>query len=338
VATLTGTLIRPLVEPRWGRLPLLGARCTRSSRTGILGTSPAPIEVGLGHHPWFLRAWVASTSLRDDPTVPDSIHQPLPQRQFPHPCGPLGLSRLPSAAADLILLGDLTGRYATGSYSRLASDTQTLALRGDRQGAAEHGHRMTAAIACHVARAGGTVDQLTQFLLHPEHEGGRHARHIALHSGQSRALDYIRRVRASASAAVGSTRVLESRHDAYEVLAALRDRIETTPWRGERGRTALRVLRAHLNFAETAGGPLHHAGERCRRAPTSRRRAGAADHRGWRGLPVRPAASCSFGPPGRAVRVRSHAYGGEVPRGRSDDRWSRRGRPVPGPTVRQHTR
>lgn len=46
------------------------------------------------------------------------------------------------------------------------------------------------------------------------------------------------------------------------VLAALRDRIETTPWRGERGRTALRVLRAHLTFAESAGGLLHHASER----------------------------------------------------------------------------
>ncbi|MEU6200852.1 MarR family transcriptional regulator [Streptomyces sp. NPDC047061] len=137
-----------------------------------------------------------------------------------------------------------------------------MVLRADRQGAAEHGHRITAAIACHVARAGGTVDQLTQLLLHPEHEGGRHTRHIALRSGQSRALDYIRRVWASASDAISTTIALSSRHEAYEVLAALRDRIETTPWRGERGRTALRVLRAHLNFAETAGGPLHLASER----------------------------------------------------------------------------
>ncbi|MFJ6688301.1 transcriptional regulator [Streptomyces sp. NPDC091294] len=137
-----------------------------------------------------------------------------------------------------------------------------MALRADRQGAAEHGHRITAAIACHVARAGGTVDQLTRLLLHPDHEGGRHARNIALRSGQSRALDYIRRVWASATEAVSTTRALGSRHDAYEVLAALRDRIETTPWRGERGRTALRVLRAHLTFAEIAGGPLHHASER----------------------------------------------------------------------------
>ncbi|MFL4903754.1 transcriptional regulator [Streptomyces sp. MMS24-I2-30] len=137
-----------------------------------------------------------------------------------------------------------------------------MVLRADRQGAAEHGHRITSAIACHVARAGGTVGQLTQLLLHPEHEGGRHARNIALRSGQSRALDYIRRVWTSASDAIGSTRALGSRHEAYKVLAALRDRIETTPWRGERGRTALRVLRAHLNFAEIAGGPLHHASER----------------------------------------------------------------------------
>ncbi|WP_413756936.1 transcriptional regulator [Streptomyces sp. MMBL 11-3] len=137
-----------------------------------------------------------------------------------------------------------------------------MVLRENRQGAAEHRHRITAAIACHVARAGGTIDQLTRLLLHPEHGGGRHARNIALRSGQSRALAYIARVWASASAAVSSTTVLESRHHAYEVLAALRDRIETTPWRGERGRTALRVLRAHLNFAETAGGPLHHASER----------------------------------------------------------------------------
>ncbi|WP_411152140.1 helix-turn-helix domain-containing protein [Streptomyces sp. A30] len=161
-----------------------------------------------------------------------------------------------------MLLGDLTGRYATGSYSRLGSDGRTVVVRPNRAGAAEHGHRVTAAIACHVARAGGTIDELTRLLLHPDHEGGRHARHIALRSGQARALDYIRRVWASASAVVAGTRVLDSRHDAYEVLAALRDRIETTPWRGERGRTALRVLRAHLNFAETAGGPLHHASER----------------------------------------------------------------------------
>ncbi|MEU9340280.1 transcriptional regulator [Streptomyces sp. NPDC048278] len=137
-----------------------------------------------------------------------------------------------------------------------------MVLRADRQGAAEHGHRITAAIACHVARAGGTVDQLTQLLLHPEHEGGRHTRHIALRSGQARALGYIRRVWANASDAISTTIALSSRHDAYEVLASLRDRIETTPWRGERGRTALRVLRAHLNFAEIAGGPLHHASER----------------------------------------------------------------------------
>ncbi|MFF0044538.1 hypothetical protein ACFYRG_52060 [Streptomyces mirabilis] len=194
--------------------------------------------------------------------MPESTHQPLPQRQLTHLRGPLGLSRLPSAAADLILLGDLTGRYASGSYTRLASDRRTVILRGDRQGAAEHGHRITAAIACHVARAGGSLDQLTQLLLHPEHEGGRHTRGIALRSGQTRALDYIRRVWASASAAVGTTSALGSRHRAHEVLAALRDRIETTPWRGERGRTVLRVLRAHLNFAEVAGGPLHHASER----------------------------------------------------------------------------
>ncbi|SEQ88538.1 hypothetical protein SAMN04487983_100911 [Streptomyces sp. yr375] len=194
--------------------------------------------------------------------MPHSTHQTGSSRRPFHPGERLGPHQLPTAAADLILLGDLTGRYAAGSYSKLASDGQTLVLRADRQGAAEHGHRITAAIACHVARAGGTVDQLTRLLLHPDHEGGRHARHIVLRSGQARALDYIRRVWTSASAAVSSTRLMESRQHTYEVLSALRDRIETTPWRGERGRTALRVLRAHLNFAEIAGGPLHHASER----------------------------------------------------------------------------
>lgn len=194
--------------------------------------------------------------------MPHSTHQTASLRRPFHPGERLGLHHLPTAAADLILLGDLTGRYAAGSYSRLASDGRTVSLRDTRQGVAEHGHRVTAAIACHVARVGGTVDELAQLLLHPEHEGGWHARSIALRSGQSRALAYIGRVWVSASAAVSSTTMLESRHHAYEVLAALRDRIETTPWRGERGRTALRVLRAHLNFAEIAGGPLHHASER----------------------------------------------------------------------------
>ncbi|MFF7647141.1 transcriptional regulator [Streptomyces canus] len=194
--------------------------------------------------------------------MPDNTHHAPSRPNASRFHGGLGHAQLPSAAADLILLGDLTGRYATGSYSRLASDKRTVLLRGDRQGAAEHGHRITAAIACHVARAGGSIDQLTQLLLHPEHEGGRHTRDIALRSGQARALDYIRRVWASAVQTVSTTLALGSRDHAYELLAALRDRIETTPWRGERGRTALRVLRAHLNFAETAGGPLHHASER----------------------------------------------------------------------------
>ncbi|MFD8212181.1 transcriptional regulator [Streptomyces sp. NPDC059697] len=192
----------------------------------------------------------------------DSTHHALSQRNSTEFRSIVSHAQLPSTATDLILLGDLTGRYATGSYSRLSSDGRTVILRGDRQGAAEHGHRITAAIACHVARAGGSIDQLTQLLLHPEHEGGRHTRNIALRSGQTRALDYIHRVWANASEAVSTTRALGSRHHAYEVLAALRDRIETTPWRGERGRTALRVLRAHLNFAEITGGPLHHASER----------------------------------------------------------------------------
>ncbi|MEV6759668.1 helix-turn-helix domain-containing protein [Streptomyces sp. NPDC051105] len=173
-----------------------------------------------------------------------------------------GLAVLPKPAADLVLYGDLTGRYAAGSYSRLGPDGRTVIPRGERQGAAEHGHRVTAAIACHVARAGGTVEQLTRLVLHPDHEGGRHAQHIALRSGQARALDYIHRVWASAVQTVSATVAVGSREHAYELLAALRDRIETTPWRGERGRTALRVLRAHLTFAETAGGPLHHASER----------------------------------------------------------------------------
>jgi hypothetical protein len=174
----------------------------------------------------------------------------------------LGLHQLPRAAADLILFGDLTGRYATGSYSKLTSDGGTLVLREDRQGASEHGHRVTAAIACHIARADGTLGQLTHLLLHPDHEGGRHTRNIELRSGQTRARDYLHRVWTSATAAVSSTLAVESRHDSHESLAALRDRIETTPWFGERGRSALRVLRAHLNFAETAGGRLHHASER----------------------------------------------------------------------------
>ncbi|MFF5962700.1 helix-turn-helix domain-containing protein [Streptomyces collinus] len=127
---------------------------------------------------------------------------------------------------------------------------------------AEHGHRITAAIACHVARAGGTVDQLTHLLLHPDHEGGRHTQNIAMRSGQARALAYVRRVWDSACATVDSTEEVVSRQHAHEDLAALRDRIEVTPWPGKRGRTALRVLLAHLNFAETAGGRLHAASER----------------------------------------------------------------------------
>ncbi|MEY9969513.1 hypothetical protein ABIA33_007602 [Streptacidiphilus sp. MAP12-16] len=172
-----------------------------------------------------------------------------------------GLHQVPRAAADLVLLGDLTGRYASGSYTRLSS-TGTVSTREQRQGAAEHGHRVTAAIACHVARSGGTVEALARMLLHPDHEGGRHAQTIAMRSGMARAQGYIERVWASALNLVDTTAAVDSRPGVFESLAVLRERIETTPWRGERGRTALRVLQAHLSFAQAAGGRMHAASER----------------------------------------------------------------------------
>jgi hypothetical protein len=162
----------------------------------------------------------------------------------------------------LILYGDLTARYAAGSYSKLDSDGKAIRLREERQGAADHGHRITAAVACHVARAGGTVDQLRQLVMHPDHEGGRHVQNIALRSGHARARTYLHRVWASACETVSSTTSVDSRQCAHEDLARLRDRIESTPWRGERHRTALRVLRAHLTFALRAGGRQHAASER----------------------------------------------------------------------------
>jgi hypothetical protein len=137
-----------------------------------------------------------------------------------------------------------------------------VALRQDRQGASDHGHRITAAIACYAARAHGTADQLLRLLMEPDHEGGRHVQTIAARSGHARARDYVQRVWQTACALVGSTAEAESRHQVYEGLAALRARIETTPWPGERGRTALRVLLAHLHFAEIAGGRRHAASER----------------------------------------------------------------------------
>ena len=183
---------------------------------------------------------VVSTSLQDITRMPHGVFrsQSSPEAALPSPRQSKaikgshhalpGFNQLPSSAVDLILLGDLTGRYATGSYTRRSS-SGALALREDRQGVADHGHRITAAIACHVARAGGTADQLTRLLLHPDHEGGRHAQIIELRSGQARARSYIERVWASASAEVAATIAVGSRHRAHEDLVALRERMETTP-------------------------------------------------------------------------------------------------------------
>ena len=175
---------------------------------------------------------------------------------------PLSLTTLPRPAADLILLGDLTGRYASGCYTRLAPGGESAVPRQRRQGASDHGHRITTAIACHVARAHGTADELLRLLMPPDHEGGRHVQNIAARSGHARAWDYVQRVWEAACALVYSTMQVESRHQVREGFAALRARIESTSWRNERGRTALRVLLAHLNFAETAGGRRHAASER----------------------------------------------------------------------------
>lgn len=241
----------------------------------VLEASLAPMEVGPGLRPRFLRAWASSTSLRDVIRMPHPrwpLHSPgettlSAQRRQPRKSTAagfraLGLAQLPGAAADLILHGDLTGRYASGCYSRLSAGARAVDARPVRQGASEHGHRVTSAIACYVARAGGTLGQLTQLLMRPDHEGGRHVRTIELRSGQARARDYLSRVWASASAAVQNTASIGSRQQVHEELAAVRAVIETTPWRGERGRTALRVLRAHLTFATIAGGRLHAASER----------------------------------------------------------------------------
>ncbi|WP_245796676.1 MarR family transcriptional regulator [Actinacidiphila alni] len=83
-----------------------------------------------------------------------------------------------------------------------------------------------------------------------------------MRSGHARARAYVQRVWETACALVGSTTSVESRNHVHEALAALRARIEATPWPGERGRTALRVLLAHLSFAEVAGGRRHAASER----------------------------------------------------------------------------
>lgn len=232
------------------------------------------LEVGSGHHLRFSGLTVGSTSLRDTTRMPHgdpSAHSPSPALHTPgrqseatrgsHPA-PLSLSTLPRQAADLILLGDLTGRYASGSYTRLAADGRGLALRQDRQGASDHGHRITAAIACYVARATGSVDDLLPLLMRPDHEGGRHVQTIAARSGHARARDYVHRVWETACKLVADTADVESRHQVREGLATLRARIETAPWPGERGRTALRVLLAHLGFAEIAGGRRHAASER----------------------------------------------------------------------------
>ena len=104
-------------------------------------------------------------------------------------------------------------------------DTDTRLLPADAKTAgsvAEHGHRITAAIACSVARVGGSVEQSTRLLLHPDHEGGLHARHIAMRPGQTRALAYINRVWAGAAQTVSTSTVLGSRGHAFEVLAAPR--------------------------------------------------------------------------------------------------------------------
>jgi hypothetical protein len=165
------------VEPRWGRLPPPGARHSKASRTPILEASPAPMEVGpdttAGSWRDFGGVHVLTGQTPRCPTAPTqhrrTTSHPTPQRSNPRQAPPPALrsaggtlAQLPQAAAGLILLGDLTGRYATGAYSTLTPDRRTLIPRQDRHGAAEHGHRVTAAIACHITRAGGTLDQLTQ--------------------------------------------------------------------------------------------------------------------------------------------------------------------------------
>ncbi|MFF8731778.1 helix-turn-helix domain-containing protein [Streptomyces sp. NPDC015171] len=152
----------------------------------------------------------------------------------------------------LLVLGDRDAAYAAGNLQRGGKNTA----------ASDHAWAMTRALAADAVRAGWSLPSFLQVMLDGPYKAGQHARTLQHRHGYDKAAAWLRRAWDGAQQYVRSTDPISTRQDFHAALAALRARIECTPWKGVAGKTDMRNLIARMEICARAGSWDHAVSER----------------------------------------------------------------------------
>lgn len=175
--------------------------------------------------------------------------QPVPQQ------GKGLLAALPPLSTrmhKLLVLGDQDAAYATSNRQRGGKNTA----------ASDQAWAMTRAVAADAVRVGWTRPTFLQVMLDGPYKAGQHARTLHHRRGYDKAASWLQRAWDGAQQYVRSTDPITTRQDFHAALAALRARIECTPWKGIAGKTDLRNLIARMDICAQAGSWDHTVSER----------------------------------------------------------------------------
>ncbi|MFJ3658276.1 helix-turn-helix domain-containing protein [Streptomyces nigra] len=165
------------------------------------------------------------------------------------------LSPLPPLSArmhKLLVLGDQEAAYARGNLQRGGKNTAT----------SDHAWAVTRALAADAVRAGWNRAAFVQVMLDGPYKAGQHARTLQHRRGYDKAAAWLQRAWDGAEQYVHSTDPVATRRDFHAALAALRSRIECTPWKGIAAKTDLRNLIARMDICSRAGSWVHTVSER----------------------------------------------------------------------------
>lgn len=143
-----------------------------------------------------------------------------------------------------------------------AYTAQTRQRGGSTSASAAHAWNITRAIAAGAARAGWTRSQFAHVALEGPYKGLEHARALMRRRGHDRAVSWLHRAYDGAAAHVAATDPITARSDFHAALAALRARIEVSPWPGVAGKTDMKNLLARLDICAEAGAWDHTVSER----------------------------------------------------------------------------
>ena len=156
-----------------------------------------------------------------------------------------GLPPLSARMARLLVTGDTSGRYTSGNDDA-------------------DGWRITCALVTGASQPGQewSEEQLWRALVLRPTAGGKWLRDLRSRKGDQTARKTLRRAMAKAAALVAASPAFGGRADAIAELAEIRELVESLRWPSRAGGTNLKVLLAHLEEAERAGGREYSVSQR----------------------------------------------------------------------------